>query len=161
MTYFKSDFLPAIMIYLCSTYVTMKGKSLCLIIFPSSFDMISPIFQPSLCNTINVSQFLEKFSFPLKHILKRFSLLLYSMWIGCVGVSVIQGLYRCEFKTTVYWWEINNIRSSPLEVFLRKAVLKICSKFTGEHPCRSVISKWIIKCEWINEWISLSPSRRP
>ena len=23
---------------------------------------------------------------------------------------------------------------------LRKAVLKICSKFTGEHPCRSVIS---------------------
>ena len=31
-------------------------------------------------------------------------------------------------------------RSSPLEVFLRKFVLKICSKFTGEHPCRSAIS---------------------
>ena len=26
------------------------------------------------------------------------------------------------------------------EVFLRKGVMKICSKFTGEHPCRSVIS---------------------
>ena len=26
------------------------------------------------------------------------------------------------------------------EVFLRKSVLKICSKFTGEHPCRSLIS---------------------
>ena len=26
------------------------------------------------------------------------------------------------------------------EVFLLKGVLKICSKFTGEHPCRSVIS---------------------
>ena len=25
-------------------------------------------------------------------------------------------------------------------MFLRKGVLKICSKFTGEHPCRSVIS---------------------
>ena len=25
-------------------------------------------------------------------------------------------------------------------VLLRKGVLKICSKFTGEHPCRSVIS---------------------
>ena len=25
-------------------------------------------------------------------------------------------------------------------MFLRKSVLKICSKFTGEHPCRSVIS---------------------
>ena len=29
------------------------------------------------------------------------------------------------------------LRSSPQEVFF---VLKICSKFTGEHPCRSVIS---------------------
>ena len=33
-----------------------------------------------------------------------------------------------------------NCRSSPPEVFLGKDVLKICSKFTGEHPCRSVIS---------------------
>ena len=31
-------------------------------------------------------------------------------------------------------------RSSPSEVFLGKGVLKIYSKFTGEHPCRSVIS---------------------
>ena len=31
-------------------------------------------------------------------------------------------------------------RSSRPEVFLRKGVLKICSKFTGEHPCRSAIS---------------------
>ena len=30
-------------------------------------------------------------------------------------------------------------RSSRPEVFLAKGVLKICSKFTGEHPCRSVI----------------------
>ena len=31
------------------------------------------------------------------------------------------------------------IRSSSPEVFLVKGVLKICSKFTEEHPCRSVI----------------------
>ena len=31
-------------------------------------------------------------------------------------------------------------RSSPSEVFLRTGVLKICSKFTAEHPCPSVIS---------------------
>ena len=31
-------------------------------------------------------------------------------------------------------------RGSRPEVFLRKGVLKICRKFTGEHPCRSVIS---------------------
>ena len=34
---------------------------------------------------------------------------------------------------------VNN-RSSRSEVFLGKGVLKICSEFTGEHPCRSVIS---------------------
>ena len=31
-------------------------------------------------------------------------------------------------------------KSSPPEVFLRKGVLKICSKVTGEQPCRNVIS---------------------
>ena len=31
-------------------------------------------------------------------------------------------------------------RISPPDVFLLKGVLKICSKFTGEHPCRSVFS---------------------
>ena len=28
-----------------------------------------------------------------------------------------------------------NLGSCPTEVFLRKGVLKICSKFTGEHAC--------------------------
>ena len=32
------------------------------------------------------------------------------------------------------------MRSSRPEVFLEKGVLKICSKFTGKDPCRSVIS---------------------
>ena len=40
--------------------------------------------------------------------------------------------------------------SSRLEVFLRKGVLKICSKFTGEHPCWFVISikllRLLLKC---------------
>ena len=31
-------------------------------------------------------------------------------------------------------------RSGPTEVFLGEDILKICSRFTGEHPCRSVIS---------------------
>ena len=33
------------------------------------------------------------------------------------------------------------VRSSLPEVFLEKDVLKICSKFTGEHPRRSAICK--------------------
>ena len=35
---------------------------------------------------------------------------------------------------------INISRSSHPEVFSGKKILKICSKFTAEHPCRSVIS---------------------
>ena len=35
---------------------------------------------------------------------------------------------------------VHFFRSSPSEVFLGKSILKIWSKFTGEHPCRSVIS---------------------
>ena len=31
-------------------------------------------------------------------------------------------------------------QTQPPKVFLRKGVLKICSKFAGEHPCQSVIS---------------------
>ena len=31
-------------------------------------------------------------------------------------------------------------RSSHPEVFSRKSVLNICSRFTGEHSCRSAIS---------------------
>ena len=33
-----------------------------------------------------------------------------------------------------------NSRSSCPQEFLRKGVLRICSKFTGQRPCRSVIS---------------------
>ena len=36
--------------------------------------------------------------------------------------------------------DVEKYRSSHPEVFLGNGVLKICSKFTGEHPCRSAIS---------------------
>ena len=36
------------------------------------------------------------------------------------------------------------VRSSHPEVFLENGVLKICSKFTGVHPCRSAISSNLI-----------------
>ena len=35
---------------------------------------------------------------------------------------------------------VNKSKSSPSEVFLGQGVLEKWSKFTGEHPCRSVIS---------------------
>ena len=47
-------------------------------------------------------------------------------------------------------------RSSHPEVFLRNGVLKICNKFTGEHPCQSAISiklqstsAWVFSCKFI------------
>ena len=42
----------------------------------------------------------------------------------------------------------SHCRSSHPEVFLRKGVLKICSKFTGENPGRSVISLKLL-CNFI------------
>ena len=48
-------------------------------------------------------------------------------------------------------------RSSRTEVFLRKGVLKICSKLTGEHSCWSAISiklqwdhtsAWVVSCKY-------------
>ena len=65
---------------------------------------------------------------------------------------LLKGLnFRIPTKTVIilitqlilsYFTEIVLIltRSSHPEVFLGKVVLKICTKFTGEHSCRSVIS---------------------
>ena len=38
------------------------------------------------------------------------------------------------------WWYRGRIGNSPSRVVLRKGTLKICSTFTGKHPCRSAIS---------------------
>ena len=49
-----------------------------------------------------------------------------------------------------------NDRSSPLEVLLGKRILKLGSKFTGEHPCRSLISIKVAKqVYWnhISAWV--------
>ena len=53
-------------------------------------------------------------------------------------------------------------KSSPLEVFLWKGVLKICSKFTREHKCRifsehlwrtdsqgGIVLKWVSTCQLV------------
>ena len=55
-------------------------------------------------------------------------------------ISVIKNLICLCCTETVLL--CNNIlsRSSRAEVFFGKVVLKICSRFTGEHPCRSGIS---------------------
>ena len=43
-------------------------------------------------------------------------------------------------KDLWHLFQITPVRSSPPEFFLWKDFMKICCKFTGEHPCQSVIS---------------------
>ena len=45
---------------------------------------------------------------------------------------------------------LEQYRSSTPEVFLGKGALKICSKFTGKHPCRSEISKILLRKGKVN-----------
>ena len=56
-------------------------------------------------------------------------------------VSLFSGKLRCTQIKYLLFRVINgDSRSSYPEVFLEKGALIFCSKFTGEHLCRSVIS---------------------
>ena len=61
--------------------------------------------------------------------------------VGVVLVSLLLLVIDSRFRYKIKDQDLNTrFRSSPLEVFLGKSILKICSRFTGEHPCRSMIS---------------------
>ena len=63
--------------------------------------------------------------------------------------------FHHSFRMAVYLVKFDNymynkskwpkFRSSHSEVFLRKGALKICSTFTGEHPCRRAISMKLLR----------------
>ena len=57
-----------------------------------------------------------------------------SMLLTNLFISIMLWIYLYEFPRCKF------CRSSRQEVLWRKGVLKICSKFTGGHPCQSVIS---------------------
>ena len=55
---------------------------------------------------------------------------------------------RKNLKQHQVFGNVSNVQKQPSSGVLSKSVLKICSKFTGEHLCRSVISiKWL--CSFI------------
>ena len=77
------------------------------------------------------------------------------MWWYCINLLVIiiklHSFFRKNYKFFLAFWFVKKshfelaiiliwYRSSRQEVFLGKGVLKICSKFTGEHQCQSAIS---------------------
>ena len=54
-------------------------------------------------------------------------------YVEVIVYLLLYNLHGCTFKYI-------KLRSSRPEVFLGEGALKICSKFTGEHPCLSAIS---------------------
>ena len=84
---------------------------------------------------------LFKKSYSFKHYpLHLYQALIQNVLMKISGFQVYR--FQCELELKLW---LRRFRSSRLEVFLEKYVLKICSKFTGEHPCRSLIS---IKLLW-------------
>ena len=66
------------------------------------------------------------------------------------------GIFSEKVILKITWLQL--FGSSRLKMFLRKGVLKICSKFTGKHPCQSVIAiklLWVFSCKFSACFISL------
>ena len=74
-----------------------------------------------------MTQLVEEIKFTKLKALKAFSLTIFYSCIVNIKIKISHLIKFVEF------------RSSRREVFLKKGVLKICSKSTGEHPCRSEI----------------------
>ena len=62
----------------------------------------------------------------------------------CLLLFIVLLHFYCFIRMKCYYMIkkmcMSKVRSSRPEVFLRKVVLKVCSKFTGKYSCRSVIS---------------------
>ena len=71
--------------------------------------------------------------------------------------SKLVSRYACFMLIIKTSHRFSNIRSSPPEVFLGKAVLKTYSKFTGAHPRRSMISITLL-CNFIKITLRLGCS---
>ena len=54
---------------------------------------------------------------------------------NCFDVALFPKFYL-YLNTCHQWWIVKFLEAAHPEVFLGKSVLKICSRFTGEHPCR-------------------------
>ena len=63
------------------------------------------------------------------------------IWLYTTVILCDVFLIRNKVSIVSPWMaQLQSFRSSHPELFLGKGVLKICSKFTGEHSCRYAIS---------------------
>ena len=75
-----------------------------------------------------------------------------SFWWSSVTKTIFENVTNSIsfFRNQLFIWKVagfrappkmsNDSQKQPFRGILGKGVLKICSKFTGEHPCQSVIS---------------------
>ena len=61
------------------------------------------------------------------------------LWLLQIRVFYYWPRNGLKLYCAIYLWYRFDISSHP-EVFLGKGILKMCSKCTGKHPCRSAIS---------------------
>ena len=83
-------------------------------------------------------------------------------WVSLIGISSLHFLVALIDKVpskSVHWKiDDGNHRSSRPKVILGKGVLKICSKFTGEHSYQSLVSiKLLCNFIEITLWHGCSP----
>ena len=69
-----------------------------------------------------------------------FTSIFWVVWRKVMQASEVLDFWRLYKNMNWAFPMSRSFRSSRQEVFLRKGVLKICSKFTGEHPWRRAIS---------------------
>ena len=81
-----------------------------------------------------------------------YSLIVYYCFFWFIYSFFISDEFLCFVFVLNFW---TYFRSSPLEMFLGKDVLKICSKFTGKDPCWSVISIKLQNNQAENHWEKL------
>ena len=77
----------------------------------------------------------------------------FSRWMTFIAIvaGVIFRLWKTIWLTKHFSISVFiNCRSSRPEVFLGKGVLKLCNKFTGKHPCQSVIAIKLLKQLYLN-----------
>ena len=72
-----------------------------------------------------------------------------------------QWRFQCMYKWKIDAIRVKIFRNNHSEMFCWKGVLKICSKFRGEHPCRSATSiklqqlywsrtsAWVFSCKFV------------
>ena len=93
-----------------------------------------------------------KFTLNLKNDQRIWSHLLKKPLMKKCSVAILLFFFvQCSYFTIHLSFQKAFCRSSFPKVFLGKGILKICSKFTREHLCRSVIS--ISYCNHTSTWV--------